>query len=98
MLNLHASREHVYAVLKPVRDPFHPGRLLAEPGDEVVVRSNDPDFPLTVVRQLPIDMAMAFPEDAVRLASDAPLSVVQGSAEPCPPAPAQSPRLLRRVG
>jgi hypothetical protein len=80
MLSLHPSRDLVYVVVKPIPDPLHPGRTLAEPGDEVIVRTYDLKFPITVLRRLPLELAMAFPDSAVsppfsyEPASDAPVS------------------------
>lgn len=84
MLSLHPSRDLVYVVVKPVRDPLRPGRMLAEPGDEVIVRVHDEKFPITILRRLPLEMATMFPGDAVSQpfsyepASDVPVSEQRG--------------------
>lgn len=80
MLHLHPSRDLVYAVLKPIPDPMHSGRTLADAGDEIIVRAYHQRYPISVLRRLPIETAVMFPDDAVRLCasyeqnSDVPVS------------------------
>lgn len=61
MLNLHPSLEVVYAVVAAI--PV----LGARPGDEIILRPSDPDFPIEVRRTFPIEMLAAIPDAAVRM-------------------------------
>lgn len=99
MLNLHPSRDIVYAVTKPIPDPLHPTHMLAEPGDELVVRATNLDFPLTVIRQLPLHMSAFIPDDSVVLLA----AYESGADDPVSEQPVGQPverrlRLLRPGG
>jgi len=92
MLNLHPSMEIVYAVVQPIP------QLGALPGDEIIVRPTDPDFPVEVRRTFPLELVAAIPENAIRMLDASP-----SCAAPAPHAPdrlarATAPVVLRRVG
>ncbi len=99
MLNLHPARDLVYAVVKSVPDPLHPGMTLAEPGDEIIVRAHDEVCPLAVLRRLPLDLALAIPETSVNLlASYEPSSAVPVSEQSAASREARPLKLLGRAG
>lgn len=91
MVNLHPSLEIVYAVTAPIRD------LGALPGDELVFRPQDPDFPLTLIRHFPIEMGSVIPHQAVKMLDAVPAADAQASAPPAPSAREQTPAPLRLV-
>lgn len=99
MLTLHPSRETVYAVTKAIPDPVYPGKMLAEPGDELVVRVMDERYPLTVLRHLPIETVAVIPDASVDLLASYELSA-DGAAIHQPSDVLDEPklRLLPRVG
>jgi hypothetical protein len=53
-------RQTVYLVVHPIP---HLGAL---PGDELIVRPTDPDFPLTIMREFAAEMLGTFSGRAVR--------------------------------
>ena len=79
-LNRHPSRDAAFLVKQRIPDPLHPGKTLAEPGDEILWRPTNGEYPLTVLRRLPGEMAVLIPDTAVELiasyepASDVPVS------------------------
>lgn len=74
MVNIHPSLEMVHAVVEPIPDPQHRGRNLAEPGDELILRPSDPDFPIVIRRTLPMELAAVIPHNALRLLHVEPIA------------------------
>lgn len=97
MLNLDPTRERTYRVVKPIPDPMRPGKTLAYPGQEVVVRIADPHYPITILRVLSVDLAAALPDDALTLLSDRPFSDDPIAVEPAPTAAEPTLQLLPRA-
>lgn len=84
--------EMVYAVVEPIP------QINALPGDELILRPSDPDFPVTILRIFSSDMMGAIPDDAIRMLSAGPSSVVSASLVSAPAAAAKTPTPLRLVG
>ena len=99
MVNLHPARDLVYAVVKSIPDPLHPGKTIAEPGDEIIVRVHDEHCPLAVLRRLPLDLVTAIPDKSVNLlASYEPSSAVPVSEQSAGSREARRLKLLGRAG
>jgi hypothetical protein len=97
VLNLHPSFEQVWAVIRPIP------AIGAMPGDELILRPTDPDFPLELRRTFPLEVVRAIPESAVREVQFTLFSSEASSDDAAPPghdqpAPALVPVALRLVG
>jgi hypothetical protein len=97
VLNLHPSFEQVWVVIQPI--PV----IGAMPGDELILRPTDPDFPLEMRRTLPLDVLRSIPNSALREVQFTLFSSEASSADAAPPAPDQPapasvPVALRLVG
>lgn len=92
MVNLHPSLEIVYAVTKRIPAPID-----AQPGDEIILRPSDPDFPMVVRRTLPLELAALISTNAVRMLHAAPAHGVRVAVAHHLPAAARARGKLRRV-
>lgn len=90
MVNLHPSLEVVYAVTARIPAPID-----AHPGDEIIFRPSDPDFPIVVRRTLPLELAAVIPDNAVRMLHAEPSHDAQASRAHRPPSSARARGLLR---
>ena len=76
----------VVAVTQPIPDPAHPGKFLAEPGDEIVFQLQDPDFPIVVRRTIARELLATLPRAALTvLGAYEPGAVYPVSLEPAEP-------------
>lgn len=76
MVNLHPSLEMAFAVTEVIP------HLGARPGDEIIIRPSDPDFPIEVRRTFPLEFLASIPDNCVRM-----LGAVASCAGPASPAP-----------
>lgn len=93
MVNLHPSLEIVYAVVEAIPAPID-----AKPGDEIIFRPSDPDFPIVVRRTLPMELAPLINERSLKM-----LHAEPAVGEPVSPVlnlhrRAHEPATLRQVG
>lgn len=93
------SLEEVYGVCEPIPE------LGALPGDEIIVRRSDPDFPVDLRRTYTLDALRYMRPNAVRMldASSPAEPTSDGPTPPAPPAPGRrrgdsSRSALRLVG
>lgn len=80
MVSVHPSLEVVYIVVAAI--PL----LGAMPGDEIILRPSDPDFPVELRRTFPLESFAAIPEASLRMLAGVAASVA--------PAPASRDRLV----